>query len=245
MQQLMFKLDQNPKVAAYGAMVMDCFWDATRFFERTMTETSKLDRTSNFKRLSATPMAARRRGKAIGGLAGMSWRERANAIRGLQSELAAVIYRVRGDIRPLQEVTFEFMQRTTNAAYDEAIELYNAGKLKVRLSPQEAIGNYVDDAVRIRLGLFLDGLEIPTDSESTIRVNRRAYNSSGPSVSYRLPDIRVGNFAFDVSLRAKQASDPQIKGFFNADFKPIGVVIVRPNQLGNASSYIIWRAKGD
>jgi hypothetical protein len=181
----------------------------------------------------------------IGGLARMSWQERLNVTRGLQADLAAAIYRVRGDIRPLQEVTLDFMQRATNATYDEAVELYKAGKLNIRLSPGEAIGNYVDDAVRIRLGLFFDGLEIPTDPESAIRVNRRAYNSSGPGISYRLPDVRVGNFAFDVSLRAKQRSDPQIRGFFNADFKPIGVVIVRPNQLSNTSSYIIWRTEGD
>jgi len=56
--------------------------------------------------------------------------------------------------------------------------------------------------------------------------------------------MRVGNLAFDTSLTAKQSSDSQIKGFFNADFRPEGVVIVRPNQLGNNSSYIIWRPKG-
>ncbi len=79
-----------------------------------------------------------------GGLAGMSWQERLDNINGLQADLAAAIYRVRGDIRPLQEVTLDFMQRTTNAAYDEAVQLYNTGKLNVRLSREEAIGNYVD-----------------------------------------------------------------------------------------------------
>src|SRR6202012_319898 len=54
------------------------------------------------------------------GLAGMSWQERANVIRGLQADLAAAIYRVRGDIKPLQEVTLDFMQRIANDAFDKA-----------------------------------------------------------------------------------------------------------------------------
>ncbi|HTW34510.1 MAG TPA: hypothetical protein VMD53_07825 [Rhizomicrobium sp.] len=58
-----------------------------------------------------------------GGLAGMSWQGRLNVIHGLQADLAAAIYKVRGDIRPLQEVTLDFLQRTTNAAYDEAVEV--------------------------------------------------------------------------------------------------------------------------
>ena len=69
--------------------------------------------------------------------------------------------------------------------------------------------------------------------------------STEEHTSYRLPDARVGNFAFDVSLEAKKPSKDQIRDFFNADFKPIGVVIVRPNQLGSNSSYIICRKSGD
>ena len=180
-----------------------------------------------------------------GGLAGMSWQARADTIFGLQADLAAAIYRVRGDIKPLQEVTFEFMQRTTNAAYDKAVDLYGAGKLRVRLSREEGIGNYVDDAVRARLGLFFDGLRIPTEPGSAVRINRRAYDSSNLPRTFRLPDARIGNLAFDVSLEAKKPSDRQIRGFFNADFKPVGVVIVRPSQLGGNSSYIIWRRTGE
>jgi hypothetical protein len=180
-----------------------------------------------------------------GGLAAMSWQERLNVINGLQADLAAAIYRVRGDIRPLQEVTLEFMQRTTNAAYDDGVQLYNTGMLNVRLSPAEAIGNYMDGIVRLDLRQFYNGLSIALGPGSAIRVNSRAYDTSGPDVFYRLPDARVGDFAFDTSLTAKKLSDAQIEGFFNADFKPAGVVIVRPNQLGNKSSYILWREKED
>ena len=178
-----------------------------------------------------------------GGLAGMSWQGRLNVINGLRADLAAAIYRVRGDIRPLQEVTLDFLQRTTNAEYDEAVQRYNAGELKVRLSREVAIGNYVDARVREYLRDFFNDLRISTEPGSAIRVNRRAYDSSGADVTYRIPDARVGNIAFDVSLEAKSLSDLQIRDFFNADFTPVGVVIVRPNQLGDNSSYVIWRPK--
>jgi hypothetical protein len=179
-----------------------------------------------------------------GGMAGMSPQGRLNVIRGLQADLAAAIYRVHGDIGPLQEAAYEFMQRAANTAYNNAVRKYDAGQLSVRLSREEAIGNDMDATVRGQLRQFFNILRIPVDSGSAIRVNNRAYDSSSAPPSYRLPDIRVGNLAFDTSLTAKQSSDPQIKGFFNADFKPIGIVIVRPNRLGNNSSYIIWRPKG-
>jgi hypothetical protein len=178
-----------------------------------------------------------------GFLAGMTWQERLGVINRLQAELAATICRVRGDIRPLQEVTFDFMQRATNSAYVKAVQRYNAGELKFQLSPEVAIGNDMDSTVRLGLREFYNGLGISMDSGSAVRVNRRAYDSSRDDVSYRLPDARVGNLAFEVSLTAKQISDRQIEGFFNADFKPVGVVMVRPNQLGNDSSYVIWRPK--
>lgn len=180
-----------------------------------------------------------------GGLAGMSWQQRRTVIFGLQADLAAAIYRVRGDIRPLQEVTLEFMQRAANEAYNEAVASNNEGSLKIRLSSQEAIGNYVDGRVRNDLRNFFKQLRISTDPGSPIRVNNRAYDSSTTQQSYRIPDLRIGNFAFDTSVGNKSLSDPQIRGFFSADFAPVGVVIVRPNQLGGQSSYVIWRPKGD
>lgn len=180
-----------------------------------------------------------------GGLAGMSWQGRENVINGLQADLAAAIYRVRGDIRPLQEVTLQFMQRTANDAYDEAVKKYNNGELDFSLSQEATIGRDIDSAVRIQLNNFYNNLGISTGPESAIRVNRRAYDTSDPPPSYRVPDARVGNFIFDTSLEAKKPSKGQIRDFFNADFAPAGVVIVRPNQLGSNSSYIIWRGDGD
>lgn len=137
------------------------------------------------------------------------------------------------------------MQRATNTAYDEGAKQYDAGFLDERLPRQLAIGRYVDGEVRKNLREFYHSLEISINSESIIRVNNRAYDTSNSPASYRVPDARVGNLAFDVSLEAKKPSKDQIRDFFSADFRPIGVVIVRPNQLGNNSSYVIWRSYGD
>jgi hypothetical protein len=122
---------------------------------------------------------------------------------------------------------------------------YKAGALDVRPTLEVAIGNYVDRTGRNQLVRFFDSLRMPTGPWSAIRINRKAYDTWEWPFSYRLPDLRVGNFAFDISLRAKSYSDSQIRRFFNADFAPTGVVIVRPNQLGGNSSYIIWRREGE
>jgi len=179
-----------------------------------------------------------------GGLGGMSWQDRNSVICRLQADLAATIYRVRGDIRPLQEVTLDFMQRTANTAYDECVRRDKAGNLDARIPPQLAMGNCVDGEVRRKLRDFFESLGISMDPKSAVRVNRRAYDTAYPPPTYRVPDARVGNLAFDVSLEAKRPTKDQIRDIFNSDFKPAGVVIVRPNQLGNNSSYVIWRPKG-
>lgn len=109
----------------------------------------------------------------------------------------------------------------------------------MRLSRGEAIGNYVDGRVRQNLRDFYNSLNISYRSDSQIRVNSREYDSSSDAKTYRIPDSRVGDVAFEVTLAQKSPSDPQIRGFFNSDFKPSVVVIIRPNQLGGA--YLIVR----
>lgn len=69
-------------------------------------------------------------------------------------------------------------------------------------------------------------------------VNNRAYAADG---SYRIPDIRVGDAAFDPTLSLKTASTPQVQGFFDAKFASSYTVIVRPTALGG--SYIIPRPR--
>jgi len=44
---------------------------------------------------------------------------------------------------------------------------------------------------------------------------------------------------FYVTLSRKTMTTPQVRGFFNSDFKPDAVVIVRPSQLGPNSTYAI------
>lgn len=53
----------------------------------------------------------------------------------------------------------------------------------------------------------------------------------------------VGNIAFDVTLSRKTLAIPQVRGFFNGDFKPDAVIIVRPTQLGPNSTYAISRLR--
>jgi hypothetical protein len=138
-----------------------------------------------------------------GGLAAMSWDGRLSVINGLKADLAAAIYRVKGDIKPLQEVTFEFLQRATNAAYEEGEIKYDTGSLGKSLSREVAIGNYVDRTVRSQVKSFFNDLSIPTDPESVIRINNRAYDTSNSLQTYRVPDDRVGDIAFDISLEEK------------------------------------------
>lgn len=72
-------------------------------------------------------------------------------------------------------------------------------------------------------------------------MNRREYDTSGTDLTYRRPDARVQNVAFDVTLTRKTLGTAQVRGFFNADFRPSRVVIIRPRQLGASYTYVITR----
>ena len=74
-----------------------------------------------------------------------------------------------------------------------------------------------------------------------MRVNRRENNSSATELTYRRPDARVANVAFDVSLTQKTIKTAQIRDFFATDFKPSIVIIIRPRQLGGTYTYAIPR----
>ena len=113
------------------------------------------------------------------------------------------------------------------------------GELRPRLNPREAIGNYVDRAVKRELQQRFNFNGIDYSKGQQVRVQGREYITSGTDRTYRQPDARVWNTAFDASIREKTLKDPQVIGFFNSDFKPDYVVIVRPRQLGG--SYVIKR----
>jgi len=178
----------------------------------------------------------------LNGLAGLSWRDRAGHIDRLRMQLAVTYYRVRGDVGPLQLETLRFLQGAVDNAYGEAVNRFNAGRLQPRLSREEAIGNYIDAQVRFELRSFYNGYRLPFGAGSNIAINNRDYDTSGSAPSYRVPDARVGDAVFDWTLTPKALSNPQIRGFFNADSQPSIVVIVRPSQLGPNSTYAIPRS---
>ena len=164
-----------------------------------------------------------------------------NQINELRLARAAALYRIRGETRPLQVETLRFLQRRVDAVYGVGLRHLKAGRLKVTLSPNEALGNFIDRRVRDNLRKMYGRLNISIKKGEQVRVIGRAYDTSGSDRTYRVPDVRVGQIALDMTLARKTLASKQIQGFFNADFKPAAVVIVRPSQLGAGSTYVITR----
>jgi hypothetical protein len=164
-----------------------------------------------------------------------------NQLNTLRFERAATFLKQKNELRPMQVETLRFIQETVDRAYENGKELLKIGKLNIRLSQQEALGNFIDRRVRNRLRERYNQFDIPSAGNGPIRVNRRESDTSGTEATFRRPDARVGNVAIDVTLANKTLKDSQIKGFFNADFKPDYVIIIRPRQIGSGSSYVITR----
>jgi hypothetical protein len=176
-------------------------------------------------------------------LSEMSWEARNEAIRGLRIQRAVAIYRVKGDIRPLQLETLAVLQREVDKAYEEAEQEYNEGKLKSYFSKSEAIGNRVDRLVREKLQLTFNVNGIPFGRGLNLTINNRDPVSA--ENSYTIPDARLGNVSFDWTMSPKSLSSAQVRGFFRADSAPDFVVIIRPSQVGGPNStYIITRPAG-
>ena len=163
-----------------------------------------------------------------------------NKVDDLLFQRAAVMVRVSGDYRPLQVETLRFIQQRADRAYDTGMALIKAGRLRVRLSEREALGNYIDAKVRVELRERYSQLDIDSAGKGPVRVNRRE-NDSSSELTYRRPDARVKNAAFDVTLTEKTLKTSQIRGFFNTDFRPDQVVIIRPSQVGPNHTYAISR----
>lgn len=159
----------------------------------------------------------------------------------LRLQRAAVIARVRGDYGPLQVETLRFVQQQADNAYEKGLALIGAGRLTPRLSEREALGNYIDRRVREDLRERYNQLGIDSAGKGPVRVNRREDDSSGTDTTYRRPDSRVKDVAFDVTLTRKTLATAQVRGFFSTDFQPSRVVIIRPRQLGPDHTYIISR----
>ncbi|GAM97807.1 hypothetical protein U91I_01436 [alpha proteobacterium U9-1i] len=170
---------------------------------------------------------------------------RNNLLAALRADRAVALYLVRGDPQALQVETLRIMQRAANGAYAEGVRLYNDGRLSARLSREEAIGNFVDGQVRTQLREHMRLFGISTAPGEPVRINNRAYRTMGSERSYRIPDARVADVAFDVTLTPKTLAQQQIRGIFGADFRPTAVVVVRPSQLGQQSTYLITRPRGN
>ncbi|WP_443969812.1 hypothetical protein [Sphingobium sp. CR28] len=162
-----------------------------------------------------------------------------NQVNELRFVRAITSARIKGEIRPLQVETLRFIQESTDAAYEQGVKLLRQGKLNIRLSDAEALGNFLDREVRMELRRRYNRYGIDSAGKGPVRVNRRENNSS--ELTFRRPDARVGNIAYDVTLSQKTLRTHQIRGFFAADFRPSHVIIIRPTQLGSNSTYIISR----
>ena len=148
---------------------------------------------------------------------------------------------VRKNDRVRKVETRRFVQRRTDNAYEDGLSLLKAGRLSPRLSEQEALGNYIDRRVREELRERYARFGIDSAGKGPVRVNRREDDSSGTDTTYRRPDARVKDVAFDVTLTRKTLGTAQVRGFFSTDFRPSRVVIIRPRQLGANHTYVIAR----
>ena len=152
-----------------------------------------------------------------------------------------MIFRVKGDAGPPQLETLRFVQRRADGAYKRGLVLIKAGRLPLRLSDREALGNYVGKEVRRDLRERYNHVGIGAAGKGPVRVSRRENNSSGADLTYRRPHARVADVAFEVTLTQKTLQTPQVRGFFDTDFGEQGVVIIRPSHFGPGATYVITR----
>jgi hypothetical protein len=164
-----------------------------------------------------------------------------NQLNNLRFELAATLLRNKGEARALQVETLRLMQAEADKAYEIAQRRLRAGKLKARLSNPEAIGNFIGRHVRTELRQRFNQFGIESAGKGPVRVNRRENITSATELTYRRPDARVANVAFDVSLTPKTIRTAQVRDFFATDFRPSVVIIIRPRQLGGTYTYAIPR----
>jgi hypothetical protein len=178
-----------------------------------------------------------------GGIAGLSWQGRTNLIDSLRMKLAVEYYLKNGDIRPLQGETLMFLRNAVDKAYDEAVKKADADELRIRLSREEAVGNFVDAAVRKELKETYSWSGVAFGPGQDITINNRANETTDEGVRYRIPDARLGDVFYDWTLEAKTPTYTQIQGYFRADSQPSAVIIIRPSEFGPDEIYLIRRPR--
>jgi len=144
--------------------------------------------------------------------------DKQNQLNALRLDRASAYYRVRLDLRPLQVETLRTLQQSADAVYERGQTLLRLGRLKIKLSPNEALGNYVDREVRQQMRDIYTRLGISPKTDPLVRVVGREYDTSGTDRTYRVPDVRVGSTAYDVTLTPKTLATRQIVGFFEPIF---------------------------
>jgi hypothetical protein len=176
-----------------------------------------------------------------GGFASLSQANRADLIDKVLLDRAAAYYKFRDDPSKLQIETLRFLRKAVDKYYVEAVQRSEAGRLPSKIGREVAIGNYVDAFTRRALQRLFDRLRIKYGPGQKALINNRDYGTTQPKKPYRVPDMRIGDVSFDWTLRMKQGTDSQVRGFFAADSRPKGVVIIRPSQLYAHGAYYIPR----
>jgi hypothetical protein len=95
--------------------------------------------------------------------------------------------------------------------------------------------------VRNQLKELYNRYDIGYGKDKNITINNRDYNTLHDPPTYRVPDARIQDIAFDWTIGLKTAATRQVIGFFDADSKPVGVVIVVPTQINKDGAYYIPR----
>jgi hypothetical protein len=167
-------------------------------------------------------------------LEAMSWQGRNSYLGEMRVDRAAALYNVRGEIGPLQVETLRFLQGRVDTRYGEGVSLFNRGELDVHLGRNEAIGNYMDGAVRRDLQAFYTRHGVSYGRGQQVTVNNRHYDTSGTDRTYSIPDSGLGRMSYDWTLTPKTQATPQVQSFFRADSRPVGVIIIRPTPLGGS-----------
>lgn len=158
------------------------------------------------------PGATEKRSQPGGAVAGLAVEQLRNArlIR------AAAAMKFQGDLGPMQIETVRLMQKEADEAYERCLPLLESGKLKVHISRELTRGNYVDGEVRRAIRCRFRNLGIRSNGAGPVRVNRREHDTGSDETTYRAPDARVGNIAYDVTVSKKDHKTPQAKGFFQS-----------------------------